>query len=79
MRRDTRFIAGQYLFTLEVTAVGYRVEFINRHRVLRRNGHRRQSAVVVEPVRDFVRHNQVIIGFNCRLHVVTDNARATGP
>ena len=67
-------VAIQYLFALEVTAVGHHGERVDAHGRARLFGHRRQLVAIDTLGDDFVRHDQMVLGIDRGLHVVADDA-----
>jgi hypothetical protein len=74
---DACLIARQDFLTVEVAAVGNGIERINLQNCLRLLGNIRELRTVRAHIRYLVCHDQMMLGINRNLHVVTQNARAT--
>ena len=75
-RGDPIFMTGEQFGTVEVAAVGDRIELLGLERCLGSPRHRRQLRPIVADVGDLVGDDQVGVGIDRRLHVVADEAGA---
>src|SRR5438128_244945 len=71
VRHDALRFTSLGLLTIGVTRVRHHVQrFRMSQRLEGRLGHRQQKAIITSCIRDFMRHNQCVLGIHRRLHVV---------
>ena len=72
--RDARLIARQNLGAVEIPAVSYDIEVLCLQRVFRLLGHAGDLRAVIADVDHLMRDDQMMLGIDSNLHVVSDAA-----